>query len=339
MAPDSNVVFGKEQLVGSILSFLPFSFRFTAAVNRRFRESYRMVHNGNTTTTFQHCVHNVATAEIWWRESQIDADHRLNLAALFGRLEVMKFLQRGWHTAGTWRYETTNYAAQGGHLACLKWMRAKKPYGSAYYKAGQCDWDGGTTYRAAENGHLETLEWAIDNGCEWDEDYIIQIAARKGHLHILEWARKRGYTISRGNIVYAATNKHLHVLQWAKAKDLKMDIKSMIRSAVYNGNLCILQWVRGDGHDVDHDFCMQMAAKFGHLHILKWTKENGGRWNKEICSLAVRFGHLHIMQWAVANGCPWDRRICSDLAQRNLQYIRTDRNIMICDWIKNYAGY
>jgi hypothetical protein len=275
-----------------------------------------MVHNGNTTTTFQHCVHNVATAEIWWRESQINADRRLNLAALFGQLEVMKFLQWGWHYQGTWRYEATACAAQGGHLACLKWMRAEKPYWSAYYKAGQCEWDGGTTSRATKNGHLRTLEWATDNGCDWQEHYIITIAAQKGHLHIMEWARKRGYYIGRGHIVHAATNKHLHVLNWAEANDLKMDIKIMIESAVHNGHLCILQWI-SLRHGVDHEFCMQMATQRGHLHILKWTKEDGVRWNKEICTLAARYEHLHIMQWAVANRCPWDRRICADIAQRN----------------------
>ena len=44
------------------------------------------------------------------------------------------------------------YAAENGHLECLKYLReeAKAP------------WDSGTAIRAAQNGHLHILEYLVE---------------------------------------------------------------------------------------------------------------------------------------------------------------------------------
>jgi hypothetical protein len=54
------------------------------------------------------------------------------------------------------------YAAKGGHLEVLKWVRENDFW-----------WSEWTCACAAEGGHLEVLKWARENDCPWDEDRAI----------------------------------------------------------------------------------------------------------------------------------------------------------------------
>ena len=47
-------------------------------------------------------------------------------------------------------WESYGWAAEGGHLDVLKWVRSQDP---------PCPWDEGTCQEAAEGGHLEVLKW------------------------------------------------------------------------------------------------------------------------------------------------------------------------------------
>ena len=49
---------------------------------------------------------------------------------------------------------TCAYAAGGGQLECLKWLRANG-----------CPWEGRTLTYAEEAGHDHIAEWARANGC------------------------------------------------------------------------------------------------------------------------------------------------------------------------------
>jgi len=71
-----------------------------------------------------------------------------------GRLEVLR-----WARARDcpWDERTCAWAAKGGHLDVLKWLR---PF---------CPWDARTCSYAAERGHLEVLRWARDHGCPCPE--------------------------------------------------------------------------------------------------------------------------------------------------------------------------
>ena len=44
---------------------------------------------------------------------------------------------------------------------------------------------------AAEGGHLEVLKWLRAEGCPWDE-WACAWALRGGHLEVLEWLRAAG---------------------------------------------------------------------------------------------------------------------------------------------------
>ena len=54
---------------------------------------------------------------------------------------------------------TCSYAAEGGHLECLKYAHEKG-----------CPWDAKTCSEAAQRGHLECLKYAHEKGCPWDEE-------------------------------------------------------------------------------------------------------------------------------------------------------------------------
>ena len=73
-----------------------------------------------------------------------------------------------------------HYAAEGGHLAVLRWARAQG-----------CPWYEWTCANAAAHGHLEVLQWARAQGCPWDRRTCAR-AATNGHPGVLRWARAQG---------------------------------------------------------------------------------------------------------------------------------------------------
>jgi len=97
-------------------------------------------------------------------------------AARIGDLEELKALRRAENFPWDWR--TCEYAAKGGHLRVLKWLRENG-----------CPWDESTCEKAAEGGHLEVLKWARENGCPWNWLTCAK-AAERGHLETLKWARE-----------------------------------------------------------------------------------------------------------------------------------------------------
>ena len=85
----------------------------------------------------------------------------LGVAAEHGYLQVFeKYWSQGPQEklSQLWDEETCNWAAFGGHLKVVKWLRAKG-----------CPWGDMTSYWAAEGGRLEVLQWmrGQDPPCPW----------------------------------------------------------------------------------------------------------------------------------------------------------------------------
>ena len=72
------------------------------------------------------------------------------------------------------------FAARGGHVATLKWLKAK----GAPFSVHLCS-------EAAGNGHLRTLQWLRERGCPWD-DVTIDAAKEGRHRACLEFALANG---------------------------------------------------------------------------------------------------------------------------------------------------
>ena len=110
------------------------------------------------------------------------------------------------------------WAAGGGHLECLKYLReeAKAP------------WDFKTAYWAAENGHLHILEYLAERKYdEYNEDlqsYALPLsykyAARKDHLDCLKYLHETAKAPWNSQAVrYAHENKHPECLQYLLDND------------------------------------------------------------------------------------------------------------------------
>ena len=98
-------------------------------------------------------------------------------AAFGGHLELVKWLRAKGYP---WGKVTSNWAAEGGQLEVLQWMRGQDP---------PCPWDSRVCSSAARNGHLEVLRWARSQGCPWDE-HVPRAAAQGGHLEVVVWLIK-----------------------------------------------------------------------------------------------------------------------------------------------------
>jgi hypothetical protein len=67
-------------------------------------------------------------------------------------------------------------AAFGGHLAVLRWLRAKG-----------CSWDQHTCTDAVMSGHFDVLQWAVANGCPWDRAACLESASYSGDEDLMAW--------------------------------------------------------------------------------------------------------------------------------------------------------
>jgi hypothetical protein len=160
------------------------------------------------------------------------------VAALRGRLKVLKWAHSKSDQDRWAKSEICYAAAKGGHLAVLQWART--------VCLPPCPWDVKTCRCAAANGHLEVLRWARQEGCPWDEQ-TCTAAARHGHLPVLRWARENGCPWDKQTCIEAAAHGHLDCLQWARGEGCPCDWPSVCAVAAKGGHQGVLVWARGNG--------------------------------------------------------------------------------------------
>ena len=134
-----------------------------------------------------------------------------------------------------WDEGTCCWAANGGQLEVMKWLRAKG-----------CPWGIGACNDAAFGGRLEVLQWmrAQDPPCPWNSR-VCYNAVRKGHLEVLRWAKRQGCPLGEGLTCAAASNGHLKVLIWLIKEGYPYD-KDMCRDAAVEGGKQarkVLEWL------------------------------------------------------------------------------------------------
>ena len=163
----------------------------------------------------------------------------LYVAAHKGYLEVFeKYWSQGPQEkfSKLWDERTCHWAARGGHLELVKWLRAKG-----------CPWWGIlTSSEAALGGHLEMLQWirAQDPPCPWDSSVCYK-AAIKGHLEVLRWARSKGCPWDERAPCAAAAGGHLEVLKWLIKEGCPYDKRKCREAAVEGGERArkVLEWL------------------------------------------------------------------------------------------------
>ena len=125
-------------------------------------------------------------------------------AASGGHLEVLQWLRA---MGCPWGTLTSSWAAEGGHLEVLQWMRAQDP---------PCPWNAGVCLNAAQKGRLDVLRWARNQGCPWDEDVTLA-AVMNGQLKALILLIKEGCPYDKSMCRRAAANggrRARKVLEW-----------------------------------------------------------------------------------------------------------------------------
>ena len=134
-----------------------------------------------------------------------------------------------------WDEKTCNWAAYGGHLELVKWLRAKG-----------CPWGKLTSLGAALAGRLEVLQWMRDQypPCPWDSD-ICYFTAREGHLDVLRWMRSQGCPWHDRAPCAAAKGGHLKVLIWLIKEECPYDKRLCREAAVEGGEQArkVLEWL------------------------------------------------------------------------------------------------
>jgi hypothetical protein len=101
-------------------------------------------------------------------------ERTINAAAYQGNLEMVKYCVANKCPLG---YGACAYAADGGHLEVLKYLReeAKAP------------WSSETANWAAENGHLHILEYLVERKYDQFDEDACRNAAMNGHLDCLQY--------------------------------------------------------------------------------------------------------------------------------------------------------
>ena len=222
------------------------------------------------------------------------------------------------HSPQNYRHEILHAggAAEGGHLACLKYGHERGAELSSYY-----------TSDAAENGHLTCLQYLRKHGCEWGYD-VLAGAAKNGHLSCLQFAVRNGchsyYRHAKSN---AAENGHLTCLQFLHRQCPDWDEHTR---AARSGHLACLEFAHRNGCPwVD---TMGSAVAFNHLACVQYAYENGCDWANTTCQLAARWGQLDCLRFAYSSGCPWSAATCREAARGGHLHILRFAKEKGCPW-------
>jgi hypothetical protein len=96
----------------------------------------------------------------------------INAAAMQGNMEMVKYCVANQCPIDEM---ACAFAASGGHLECLKYLREE----------GKAPWDSGTAALAAQNGHLHILEYLVEREYDEYEACACERAAKYGQLDCL----------------------------------------------------------------------------------------------------------------------------------------------------------
>ncbi|CAL6327321.1 unnamed protein product [Bathycoccus prasinos] len=227
------------------------------------------------------CCHVAGTNKLellkWIREEEKCKwnERTINVAACQGNLEMVKYCVANECPIDEW---ACKFAAQNGHLECLKYLReeAKVP------------WDFPTANWAATNGHLHILEYLVERKYDKYDVDACKFAAKYGHLDCLKYLHETAkapwdrYTASR-----AAENGHLHILEYLVERKYDQYNKYACQWAAVNGHLDCLKylhetakapwdsWAVRDAHENNRTECVQYLLDNNCPIPFRWRYEHG----------------------------------------------------------------
>jgi hypothetical protein len=204
-----------------------------------------------------------------WLEAQGEVEKRAlacNAAIRGGHVQALQWLKE--HGCESWKAASYFEAGSKPDLLVLKWRLESFP----------SSWPDTKTLTAglAAGGHSELLFWAVEKGCLWDEDAVLN-AASSGYVEILKWFLEVGK---------APRDPNLTIRNLRYVKDTK--------------DLSVLEFLSESGVPLPENFCT-IAARMGLPSVLEWSQKHGGRIQPETIKEAVNSGRLEVVQWLWEN--------------------------------------
>lgn len=98
-------------------------------------------------------------------------DQRLVMeeAAALGNLNVLKHLR-------VFSSTVLFFAANGGHLECVKWLIENG-----------CPWDWDTCAGAVAGGNLDVVRYLHSQHCPWDKERLLLVAENREQWAVYDW--------------------------------------------------------------------------------------------------------------------------------------------------------
>jgi len=286
-----------RDILREIVSFLGEEWALPFALSSKALLGVVREQSGGFLKTRTACFLQTTSLCVYGRDvMQINTKHLkvVNEAARYGLLEGVKWLKREYDASinlptyltliGLWDHTTLTFAAQGGHLAVLQWIKSIDP--SLPWGPVERFIEDGLCAAAARNGHLHVIQWARvqDPPAPWNES-MCSSAASGAYIDIILWGRSQNPPAPWDERVCAlgACGGHLHVIQWARAQN---------PPAPWDESTC------------------HCAASENHLHVIQWARAQNppAPWDERTCLRAAQHGYTEIVEWALAQKppCPVD---------------------------------
>lgn len=217
------------------------------------------------------------------------------IVALNGHLEVMrKFTYRiDWGMA-------SKYAAQGGHVHIIDWLKEIGRFHAWYAFRG-----------AVRGGYIEIVR-GLDLPSTERRGIHVNTTSEliyDGHVDMLEYLWSEGYRIPHNIMTVAAEYDQLGVLKWAESIGFPITNDACYMAAA-NGDTDILQWMFTKGFPKHAKICAR-AAGAGQLNTVVWLREQGCPWDESVCAHAAGC-NLRVLKWLRKMSCPWDAETCTE---------------------------
>ncbi len=127
-----------------------------------------------------------------------------------------------------------------GHLHMLQFIQQHDLYKEKFYT-----YTTDSSQYAAQYGHIHILQWFYDNKYHLNDNYCL-IAADSGQIKVLDWALKHHMFIEFTDYEIIVQNGHIEVLQWLIDNNFKLNTMICKLAVEYN-QTDILKWAHEKG--------------------------------------------------------------------------------------------
>jgi hypothetical protein len=176
-------------------------------------------------------------------------------------------------------------------------------------KDSWCVFTYSTCEGAAEGGHLAVLKYVRNEGCEWDVTSIACYAAKSGSIEVVEWLRQQqDIEIVVGVLIWAAAAGQTAMCAYLHSAGFDWDTDACNEAALH-GHLDTLRWLREHGCPWDVSEVCNNAAANGFPDIFDYIIERGEALDAALLTDALNwagaYNQLRAAQWLRQHEANW----------------------------------